>query len=98
MHAGPQKHREPDGAAHQKRARHRSKCQRGQNLCIGQRRHQIIDNRALHFTDQQREAGIGKGILHHTHDDEAGCDEICKRNAQNLWLHASQSHGENNKI
>jgi hypothetical protein len=34
-------------------------------------RHQIVDDRALDLADQQREAGIGEGVLDHAHDDEA---------------------------
>ena len=53
--------------------------QAGDQLADRQRRHQIIDDRALDLADQQREAGIGEGVLDHAHHDQARREEIGER-------------------
>ena len=71
MDAGPEQHRQPDREADQEGAGHRRADQAGDQLAGRQRRHQIIDDRPLDLADQQREGGIGEGVLDHRHDDQA---------------------------
>ena len=97
-HARPQQHRQPHREPDQEGAGHRGADQPRDQLACRERRHQIIDDVALHLADQQREAGIGEGVLDHRHDDQARSDEIGERNAHHGPAAAAQRDGENCEI
>ena len=98
MDAGPQHHRQPYRPADQEGAGDCSANQAADQFAGRQRRHQIIDDIALHLADQQRETGVGEGILHHRHDDQARRDEIGERDSQHGTAAAPQRDGENDEI
>ena len=95
--AGPQRdgarQREPD----QNRAGNCCAGQGNHQLSLGQRRHQIVDYRALDLADEETEARIGEGILHHPHHDQPGCDEGCEIDPEHHSPAATHRHGENNQ-
>ena len=96
--AWPNCHGEPDSRPNQKCPRHRRPNKPRQYFCIRQRRHQIIDNRPLNLAHKQRKAGIGKGVLHHAHNDQARRNEIRKRNTQHRWLNLAKRDGKNDEV
>src|SRR3546814_1734783 len=54
----------------------------------------VIDDIALDLADQQREAGIGEGVLDHAHHNEARRQEIGEGHPHHLAPAAAQSDGE----
>src|SRR3546814_12606186 len=57
----------------------------------------VIDDIALDLADQQREAGIGEGVLDHAHHNEARRQEIGEGQPHHLAPAAAQSDGEDDE-
>ena len=97
-HARPKQHRQPHRKSDQERPGYRRPYQSGDQLAGRKRRHQIIDDIPLDLADQQREARVGKGVLHHRHDDQARRDEIREGDAHDGSARTAQRDREDREI
>jgi hypothetical protein len=60
----------------------------------GLKGHQHVDDVALHLGDHQRGRGVGKGVLHHRHHDQARRQELGKSDVADMAVLSAQRQQE----
>ena len=97
VHARCHRHHHPHRQPHQPGTRDRTAHPGQHQFPCRQRRHQHIDDRALHLGHQDGRRGVGKAVLDHAHHDQARAEEIGIRHPKDQNIAAAECHGKDHQ-